>query len=142
MYIDWHNKLLACLLLVTLAATSVFAQALPQEKLVGKASGQLALLDKGQYEEAWFSMSEMFREFNEKNSWEKTQQTIRDAYGALLARKVNRTSFRQSYKNSPDGQYVIIQFKTVFLHKASAVETVVLDCNQGEQCSIREYIIN
>lgn len=142
MYIDWHNKLLACLLLVTLAATSVYAQALPQEKLVGKASGQLALLDKGQYEEAWFSMSEMFREFNEKTGWEKTQQTIRDAYGALLARQVNRTSFRQTYKNSPDGQYVIIQFKTVFQHKASAVETIVLDCNQGEQCSIREYIIN
>ncbi len=142
MYTDWHNKLLTCFLLVTLAATSVWAQSLPHEKLVVKASRQLALLDKGQYEEAWFSMSEMFRGLNDKNHWEKSQQTIRDAYGALLARQVSRTSFRQTYKNSPDGQYVIIQFKTVFLHKASAVETVVLDCNQGEQCSIREYIIN
>ena len=142
MPIDWQNKLLACLLLVALAATSVSAQALPQEKLVGTASGQLALLDKGQFEEAWFSMSELFRQLNEKTGWEKTQQILRDTYGALLARQVYRTSFRQTYKNSPDGQYVIIQFKSVFLHKASAVETVVLECNQSEQCSIREYIIN
>ncbi|NIN36472.1 MAG: hypothetical protein GTO60_15815, partial [Gammaproteobacteria bacterium] len=67
MHIDWHNKLLACFLLVNLTAASVWAQPLPQEKLVSKASGHLALLDKGQYEEAWFSMSEMFRTLNDKN---------------------------------------------------------------------------
>lgn len=69
-------------------------------------------------------------------------QAIRNAYGPLVTRTALRTSSQQSFKNSPGGQFVIILFASVFDDKSSAVETVVLECQDSLSCSIREYIIN
>ena len=44
--------------------------------------------------------------------------------GKLISRQVKSTSYRTSLPGAPDGEYVIIQFKTSFDNKKSAIETV------------------
>ena len=41
-----------------------------------------------------------------------------------MSRQVISTKYATSLPGAPDGEYVVIQFKTSFENKASAVETV------------------
>jgi hypothetical protein len=124
-----------------LLAVSVGAEALPRDLLDSQANRYLELLDQGQYEEAWQKMSILFMTLNDQQQWQGQQQTIRATYGPLSSRQLSRISYRQSYHLSPDGQYVIVQHNSVYQNKAKTVETVVFDCRNDHECSIREYII-
>lgn len=109
---------------------------------ISRASAYLQLLDRGRYEEAWHEMSALFQALGDQASWQKRQQALRAAYGALQSRTFFHAISRESYKLSPDGRYVIVQFNSIYQHKQEARETVVMECSTSTACSIREYIIN
>lgn len=137
----WHEWLLTLFLCLVMAAPAGAVQSGTQH--AEEADAFLVLLDRGFYEEAWSSMSELFQALSPKPQWINHTRTIRTAYGPLIERQQKLVSSRPSYKNSPDGQYLLIQYATVFTHKAMAVETIVLDCRTSDtECQIREYIIN
>ena len=140
MYRYCRRLVLGTLLIVVLIAP-VGAETLSRDQLDNKASSYLELLDQGHYEEAWQDMSALFQALNNQSQWQNRQQTIRTAYGALSSRQLRHITYRQSYTLSPDGQYVIVQFKSSYQNKADTTETVVLDCHSTPECSIREYII-
>jgi hypothetical protein len=48
----------------------------------------------------------------------------RKPLGKLKSREVRSKDYRSSPPGTPDDQYVVIQFKTVFENKKSAVETI------------------
>jgi hypothetical protein len=73
--------------------------------------------------------------------WQNRQEAVRGAYGALELRDYFLAEARSHYNLSPDGHYVIVQFKSSFQNKAATTETVVLDCSAKTECSIREYVI-
>lgn len=120
---------------------SAGAVALAQDQIDTKARSYLGQIDANHYDQAWTFMAPLFKDLNSQSLWQNRHQVLRDAYGPLVSRLFHRISYRQSYSNSPDGQYVIIQFKSIFQNKATATETVVFDC-QTDQCLIREYVIN
>ena len=111
------------------------------DDLSHRADNFLMLLDQGLYKDAWQTMSPFSRDLNDQDQWQRRQQTIRTAYGVLSSRQIHLISERQTFTLSPDGQYVIVQFKTVFANKADSAETIVFDCHTTPECSIREYII-
>lgn len=133
--------LFSAALLLTMAI-SLPAEELTQQQNAERSLNYLILLDGSHYETAWQAMSPLFKLLNEQHQWQRRQQAIRDAYGQVLVRTIDRISYRDAYRNSPDGTYVTIQFDTVFSNKAKAVETIVLDCNDGPDCSVRDYVIN
>ena len=117
------------------------AEPISKEQLREGADNYLELLDQGRYAEAWQAMSPIYRAIEPQAQWHNRQQAIRDAYGALEFRDLVRVEFRDHYTLSPDGQYIIVQFKTSFQNKTATRETVVIDCSTSTECSIREYII-
>jgi hypothetical protein len=135
-------KIFAGITLFALLTLPVSARPLGEERHNTQARDYLALLDDGQYESTWDAMSPFFKLLHDQYLWQGKQQAIRDAYGPLKSRLIRLSSQRQTYKNSPDGNYVVVQFDTVFRNKAKAVETVVLDCQNTFECTIRDYIIN
>ncbi len=132
--------MLGALLTVVLVAP-VGAETLSRDQLENKASSYLDLLDQGYYEEAWQDMSALSQALNNQSQWQNRQQAIRTAYGALSSRQLRHITYRQSYTLSPDGQYVIVQFKSRYQNKADTIETVVLDCHSTPECSIRQHVI-
>lgn len=120
---------------------SVATSTVEQAELESQARSFLNLLDLGQKDEAWDAMSPMFQTLNDPFRWKRRQQAIRSTYGNLSSRDIHRISYRQTYALSPDGDYVIIQFKSSYQNKVETRETVVLDCRTSSACSIREYII-
>jgi hypothetical protein len=117
------------------------AESYSKDQLREEAIIYLELLDQGRFAEAWQVMSPIFQALEPRVQWHNRQQAIRAAYGALEFREFFLMEYRDHYLLSPDGEYIIVQFKTSFQHKATTTETVVLDCSAATECSIREYII-
>jgi hypothetical protein len=134
-------KVIPGAILVVMLAGSVSAKTLTRDHLDNRASSYLGLLDRDRYEDAWLAMSTFFQALTDKAQWQSRQQVIRTVYGSLLSREFLRISYRQSYSLSPDGKYVIVQYKSIFQNKADTYETVVLDCRNDLSCSVREYVL-
>jgi len=101
----------------------------------------LKQLDQGQNDESWHAMSSIFQAFNDQARWKTRQQVIRASYGPLISREFKNVSDRTTFSLSPDGEYVIVPFRSSYQNKTESIETVVLDCCSGPACSVREYII-
>jgi hypothetical protein len=68
-------------------------------------------------------------------------ETVRKPLGKLTSRKVNKTQSATSLPGAPDGQYVVVQFDTVFANQPSAVETVTFMLEKDGQWRAAGYFI-
>lgn len=99
-----------------------------EQAAIGAAEKWPALVHDGKYEERWKETAEYFRrsyrDAVKKGQWEHQLQAIRKPPGKLFARDVKNSIYLTALPGAPDGQCVVIQFKTSFERKESAVETV------------------
>lgn len=95
------------------------------------AEAWLALVDSGKYAESWDEAAGFFRDAVPKEQWVQTMNAARKPFGENISRKLKSKRYRTSLPGAPDGEYVVIQFKTSFEKKKSAIETItpMLDKN-------------
>jgi hypothetical protein len=108
-----------------LALTSV---AFPQEKTQAaeKAAAEwLKLVDFDAYEKSWKQASPLLRAAVKEILWEQKLKAVRTPMGAVLSRQLKSAEYKTHLPGVPDGEYVVIQYKTSFEHKQMATETVV-----------------
>ncbi|MGD9350150.1 MAG: DUF4019 domain-containing protein [Desulfobacterales bacterium] len=91
---------------------------------VAAATAWLTLIDNGKYDDSWETAASYFKGAITKEYWQQTLTTVRKPLGKLVSRKIGSKTYAQSLPGAPDGEYVVIQFKTSFENKKSAVETV------------------
>ena len=84
----------------------------------------LALLDEGAYEASWEDAAAYFKNAVNKSQWESAIAAIFEPLGAVLSRELDTATYSATLPGAPDGEYVVIQFKTSFENKTSAIETV------------------
>jgi tetratricopeptide (TPR) repeat protein len=84
----------------------------------------LALLDEGKYAESWDESAALFRKTITKKKWTATIKGIRTSLGKFESRAKLEADYRTSLPGTPDGEYVVITFKTTYANKKAAVETV------------------
>ncbi len=91
-----------------------------------KAAAQtwLALVDETKYADTWSTAAKGFQSGVSAQDWANAVAGVRQPLGKLLSRKLQSAEYKTSLPGAPDGKYVVIQFNTVFEHKARAVETV------------------
>jgi len=140
MFKDCRALALTVILLISTAIPAV-AALLSQTRAENQARGFLQQLDQGQSDESWQAMSAHFQAITDQARWKIRQQVIRASYGPLLSRDFKNVSYRTSFSLSPDGEYVIVQFRSSYQNKAESIETVVLDCSFGPECLVREYVL-
>lgn len=140
MFKDCRALALTVILLI-FTAIPAGAALLSQTRAENQARGFLQQLDQGQSDESWQATSAHFQAINDQARWKIRQQVIRASYGPLLSRAFKNVSYRTSFSLSPDGEYVIVQFRSSYQNKAESIETVVLDCSSGPECLVREYVI-
>ena len=92
----------------------------------GIAAGDswLAVVDAEQYDESWEQACAFFRGVVPKEQWVTQVAGVRGPLGPVLSREVASAEYRTKLPGAPDGEYVVIQYRTKFQNKASAVETV------------------
>ncbi|MBN2020981.1 MAG: DUF4019 domain-containing protein [Sedimentisphaerales bacterium] len=88
------------------------------------AKSWLELVDESRYEQSWIEAAEFFRKNVSQEQWVNALTGVRKPLGKAISREVITSTYTTEVPGAPDGQYVIIQFKTSFENKQKAVETV------------------
>ena len=108
---------------------------------ISEANTWLQLIDSEKYSKSWDNTAEYFKNAIAKEKWQETLKAVRTPLGKLISRKVKSKQYRTSLPGAPDGEYVIIQFKTSFENKKSAIETVTPMKNKDNKWRVSGYFI-
>jgi hypothetical protein len=100
----------------------------------------LTLIDQNKYEQSWEQTAQLFKQQVEADTWSKQLSGGRKPLGDVSSRILLNATYSTSLANAPDGEYVVIQFKTEFANKKNSVETVtpMLD---GDRWRVAGYYV-
>ena len=119
-----QRSLISFFLVLFLFAAYAIAGQSPEQSAQQAAESWLGLTDAGKYAESWNQAGEIFRSAITKDQWVKTIHAVRSPLGKLLSRSLRSAEFTTALPGAPDGQYVVIQYQTVFERKRAAIETI------------------
>lgn len=92
----------------------------------------LALVDQGAYEASWEDASSFFRSQVTSAKWQSAMKSVRAPLGAVDDRTFVSATYSTRLPGAPDGEYVVLQFKTKFANKDGAIETVTPMLDRGQ----------
>lgn len=112
-------------LIFLLFATVCWGVDLGPEKASAQESGLqwLAMVDDGEYGASWEAASKPFKEKVSKNQWQQALMGLRTPLGKVQKRSLMSASFHTALPGAPEGEYVVLQYKTIFENK-HFIETV------------------
>ena len=85
----------------------------------------LAIADRGEASASWAAAATLFRRAITVQQWEQSLSAARSPLGSLVSRRLETARPASELPGAPDGEYVVLQFATVFERKRAATETVV-----------------
>ena len=112
-----------------------------EKQAVAAAESWLALVDDGKYGESWDAAADYLKNAVTKDDFVKSLNAARKPLGKLKSREVKSKEYRTSLPGAPDGEYVVIQFKTVFENKKAAIETVTPMLGKDGKWRVSGYYI-
>ena len=117
---------LSVMLVFSFALLSGCAKANPEaeKEAITAATEWLALINDEKYGESWDESSEIFRAAITREKWERTLSGLMKPFGKVVSREKKSARYHTSLPGAPDGEYVVIQFKTSFENKKNAIETI------------------
>jgi len=91
----------------------------------------LKLIDQQQYQASWEQTATLFRKQVNASTWTQQMTAVRQPMGDAGSRIMLGATYTTSLPGAPDGEYVVIQFKTAFTHKKDSVETLTAMLDNG-----------
>lgn len=130
------------LAVAVLAATPSFASNSPAvEAAKSAATAWLGLVDAQDAEASWEQASLTFKSAVTAAQWSQALDSVRRPLGALKQREGKTAEYKTSLPGAPDGKYVVLQYRSTFEHKASAVETVTVVMDPDGAWKVAGYFI-
>lgn len=127
------NLQISCLLLLLiLLPASAIASEQKKSAADEEAGKWLALVDGGQHQQSWKRAATLFRQQVSVEQWQQAITAARSPLGNMLSRKLMTATYTTSLPGAPDGEYVVLQYKTSFENKSSAIETVTPMLDNGQ----------
>lgn len=105
------------------------------------AAAWLKLVDDANYQESWNQASTIFKGHVTAQRWAEMAAAVRKPLGPVLSRDFKGAHYTTVLPGAPDGEYVIIQYDTVFQNKKAAVETVTPMLDKDGQWRVSGYFI-
>jgi hypothetical protein len=128
-------------LFLIFALQMVRADSAAEEAALKASQAWLDLVDSGKYDASWEEASLYFKNSIKKDEWISTIKGVREPFGKLVKRTFKSKQSVDSMPGAPDGDYLIIQYDSVFENKKSAVETIVPMLEKDEKWKISGYFI-
>jgi hypothetical protein len=91
---------------------------------VTAAKSWLALVDAKEYKKSWQEAAPFFKDKVKEEQWSEMVAAARKPLGVMKTRELSSAVHKTTLPGAPDGEYVVIQFKTSFTDKRESVETV------------------
>lgn len=88
------------------------------------ADSWLKLIDAEKYPESWESAAGIFRSSITKEKWAEAVSAVRKPIGKVTGRDAASSEFHPELPGVPDGEYVIIKYRSSFANKRNTVELV------------------
>ena len=82
-------------------------------------------MDAGKISEAWDAGAAVLQDSKPKDAFVETVGAARTPHGAMKSRTLARIEYTKALPGAPDGEYVLIEYKTAFENKEDGVETVI-----------------
>ncbi len=108
---------------------------------VDSARTWLKFIDDGDYGKSWEEAADIFKNAATKAQWAGMAKTVRQPLGKVISRQLMSKMPTQTVPGGPDGEYVIIQFKTSFENKKDAIETVTPMLDEDNVWRVTGYYI-
>lgn len=118
------KRLLAGILVAVLASGICFA-ASPEKKAEIAAKNWLKLVDGKNYAKSYDDAALFFKAMVKKDDWVSTLSNLRSMLRGVESRKLISKKYETKMPGAPDGEYVILVYKTRFEKKADAREVIV-----------------
>ncbi len=112
-----------------------------EETALKIAQAWLELVDQGKYDQSWEETADYFKAAVNKEQWRQQMEAFRKPLGDVQLRHNLSRQYRTTLPGAPDGEYVILQFKTSFSQKQSAIETITPMKIANEQWRVSGYFI-
>ena len=114
----------------------------PNEKAaVAAAEAWLDLVDEGKFGDSWDEAARFFKSAVKKEQWVQQIKTARPPFGKALSRELVGAEYMTSVPGAPDGEYVVIVFKTKFKNKDGAFETITPMMDEDGAWRVSGYYI-
>ena len=94
------------------------------DSAVTAAKAWLALVDAKEYKKSWQEAAPFFKDKVKEEQWSEMIAAARKPLGKTESRELISAEYKTSLPGAPDGEYVVIQFKTSFSDKRDSVETI------------------
>ena len=108
---------------------------------VTSAQKWFEIMDQGQYAQTWETASAYFKSMISKEQWIEKVMPVRKSLGAVVSRTLKDSQHFTALPGVPDGDYYVLSFKSAFVNKASAVETVTMMKEANGQWGLAGYFI-
>ena len=128
------------LLLLTLVPSS-FADQSKELAAISAAENFLHLVDTGHYSESWDASSNVFKQRVSKQQWTKQLESLQPTFGKIINREIKGQYYTKSLPRTSDGEYIVIQFSTLFTNFKNALETVVPTLESDGEWRVTFYFI-
>lgn len=112
------------LLVFTAIFTAYSSAGSPEELAIKSAESWLKLVDQGAYARSWDEAAPLFKDAVTRDHWIQSLDKVRKPLGTVKSRKVVAARHTSDLPGAPEGEYVVIQFKTDFANQPDSVETV------------------
>jgi hypothetical protein len=90
------------------------------------ATTWLASLDARDYEITWRDAAGIFKGAVSVQTWRNAATAARGPLGTMQKREEKISTATRNIPGAPEGQYVLLQYATIFEKNSSAIETVTL----------------
>jgi hypothetical protein len=114
---------------------------IPEVLAIASAEQWLKVIDDNNYDKGWVYASEYLKNAVDKEAFKERLQGVRSPLGSMKKRVLAASQFAASLPGAPDGEYVVMKYKTEFSNKANAVETLISKKEQDGQWKVAGYYI-
>jgi hypothetical protein len=94
------------------------------DRATDAAKSWLEFIDTKEYKKSWTEAAPFFKEKVSEKDWEKMASSVCEPLGKVKSRQLIAAQFTKTLLGAPEGEYVVIQFKTNFENKPDSVETI------------------
>lgn len=134
-------RFIALFVVIALSAGRLSAADIPEQAAQKAAEQWLVLIDAGKSVESWESAAAYFKKAVTKDRWQASLDAVRKPLGELISRKIKSAKYTKTLPGAPDGEYVVLQFDTSFVHKKTAIETVTPMLDKDGKWRVSGYFI-
>lgn len=111
------------------------------KKAIESSEKWLAIIDSSNFELSWETSAEIFKESVNKENWVKALEGIRSPLGKVENRELQSREFKTTLPGAPDGEFVIMVYKTKFENKENSYETITPMKDKDGEWRISGYYI-